>query len=122
MLINSAMNEGLAGMQQSQKKMLQAAQDIARAGLPTDSTVPNPTATGAAPRTNAGTAANDLTAANTVEAVGADVRSASAYNARQGDVVTPLIEQSRQQLIFDASANVVSAANQTLGRLIDDLS
>ena len=31
-------------------------------------------------------------------------------------------EQSRQQLIFDASANVVSAANQTLGRLIDDLS
>lgn len=122
MLINSAMNEGLAGMQQSQKKMLQAAQDIARAGLPTDATVPNPTATGAAPRTNAGTAANDLTAANTVEAVGADVRSASSYNARQGDVVTPLIEQSRQQLIFDASANVVSAANQTLGRLIDDLS
>ena len=35
MLINSAMNESLAGMQQSQKKMLQAAQDIARAGLPT---------------------------------------------------------------------------------------
>lgn len=136
MLINSAMNEGLAGMQQSQKKMLQAAQDIARAGLPTDTTVPNPTATGAAPRTNAGTAATDLNAANTVEAVGADVRSASAYAAgqgdyvqsqgdyaqSQGDLVTPLIEQSRQQLIFDASANVVSAANQTLGRLIDDLS
>lgn len=129
MLINSAMNEGLAGMQQSQKKMLQAAQDIARAGLPTDTTVPNPTATGAAPRTNAGTAANDLNAANTVEAVGADVRSVSAYAAGQGDyaqgdgdLVTPLIEQTRQQLIFDASANVVSAANQTLGRLIDDLS
>lgn len=129
MLINSAMNEGLAGMQQSQKKMLQAAQDIARAGLPTDTTVPNPTATGAAPRTNAGTAATDLNAANTVEAVGADVRSASAYTPgqgdyaqSQGDLVTPLIEQSRQQLIFDASANVVSAANQTLGRLIDDLS
>ena len=122
MLINSAMNEGLAGMQQSQKKMLQAAQDIARAGLPTDTTVPNPNATGAAPRTNTGTAADDLNAANTVEAVGADVRSASAYTTGQGDVVAPLIEQSRQQLIFDASANVVSAANQTLGRLIDDLS
>ena len=49
MLINSAMNEGLAGMQQSQKKMLQAAQDIARAGLPTDTSILNPNATGDAP-------------------------------------------------------------------------
>lgn len=122
MLINSAMNEGLAGMQQSQKKMLYAAQQIARAGLPTDSSVVNPNATGAAPRTNAGTAANDLNAANTVEAVGSDTRSASAYAADRGDVVGALVEQKRQQLVFDASANVVSAANETLGRLIDDLS
>jgi hypothetical protein len=122
MLINSAMNEGLAGMQQSQKKLLQTAQDIARAGLPTDKPVPNPTATGAAPRSNAGTAVDDLSAANTVEAVEADVRSVSTYRANQGDVTGALIEQTRQQLIFDASANVVSAANDTLGRLIDDLS
>lgn len=122
MLINSAMNEGLAGMQQSQKKMLQAAQDIARSGLPTDTTIFNPNATGDAPRTNVGGAVNDLTAANTVEAVGNDVRSASAYGADRGDLVGSLIEQNRQQLVFDASANVVSAANQTLGRLIDDLS
>lgn len=122
MLINSAMNEGLAGMQQSQKKMLQAAQDIARAGLPTETKTPNPTATGVAPRSNAGTAVDDLNAANTVEAVGAEVRATSAYKADHGDVVGALIEQNRQQLVFDASANVVSAANDSLGRLIDDLS
>ena len=92
MLINSAMNEGLAGMQQSQKKMLQAAQDIARAGVPTDNRTPNPTATGVAPRSNAGTAVDDLNAANTVEAVGAEVRSTSAYKADHGDVVGALIE------------------------------
>jgi len=122
MLINSAMNEGLAGMQQSQKKMLQAAQDIARAGLPTDTSILNPNATGDAPLTNVGGAVNDLSAANTVEAVGNDVRSTSAYGADRDDLVGSLIEQNRQQLVFDASANVVSAANQTLGRLIDDLS
>ncbi len=122
MLINSALNEGLAGMQQSQKKLQQSAQEIARAGLPTERTVPNPTATGEAPRSNAGTAVDDLNAVNTVEAVGDDLRSVSAYKADQGDVVGALIEQSRQQLVFDASANVVSAANETLGRLIDDIS
>ena len=65
---------------------------------------------------------DDLNAVNTVEAVGGDLRSVSAYKADQGDVVGALIEQSRQQLVFDASANVVSAANETLGRLIDDIS
>lgn len=129
MLINSALNEGLAGMQQSQKKMLQAAQDIARAGLPTDARVINPNATGAAPRTNAGLAVDDLTATNTVEAAGGTARSAGSYTsgsdsytAGNGDVAGALIEQRKQQLYFDASANVVTAANETLGRLIDDLS
>lgn len=122
MLINSAMNEGLAGMQQSQKKMLHAAQQIARAGLPTDANVINPNATGTAPRTNAGAAVDDLTAANTVEAVGSDTRSSSPYTADSGDVVGALIEQKQQQLVFDASARVVGTASQTLGRLIDDLS
>jgi|GEM_PF-349614 hypothetical protein len=122
MLINSAMNEGLAGMQQSQKKILHTAQQIARAGLPTDTPVNNPNATGAAPRSNAGTTVDDLNAANTVEAVDKNFRSASAYSADSGDVVGALIEQKQQQLVFDASANVVSAANKALGRLIDDIS
>jgi hypothetical protein len=117
MLINSAMNEGLAGMQQSQKKMLQAAQDIVRAGVPTDASLPNPTGR-VTPQTNVGTAAPDLNASNTVGAATAGAKSGSST----GDLVEPLIEQKRQQLLFDASANVVKAANDTLGRLIDDLS
>lgn len=117
MLINSAMNEGLAGMQQSQKKMLQAAQDIVRAGVPTDASVPNPTGR-LAPQTNAGTAAPDLNANNTVAATASSAKSGVASD----DLVGPLVEQKRQQLLFDASANVVKAANDTLGRLIDDIS
>jgi hypothetical protein len=122
MLINSAMNEGLAGMQQSQKKMLHAAQQIARAGVPTGTNVVNPSATGTAPRSNAGVAVDDLTAANTVEAVDNDTRSTPSYSADRGDVVGALIEQKQQQLVFDASARVVGAANQNIGRLIDDIS
>lgn len=122
MLINSAMNEGLAGMQQSQKKMLQAAQDIVRAGMPTDASLPNP-AGRVAPQTNAGTAAPDLNANNTVGAAAAGARTGNSLGAdRPTDIVEPLIEQKRQQLLFDASANVVKAANDTLGSLIDDLS
>ena len=122
MLINSAMNEGLAGMQQSQKKMLQAAQDIARAGLPTDTGLPNPNATGAAPRTNAGAAVADLNASNTVEAVASGAKSGGAKRSGLDSLMEPLLEQNKQQLLFDASANVVQAANDTLGRLIDDIS
>ena len=117
MLINSAMNEGLAGMLQSQKKMLQAAQDIVRAGVPTDASVPNRTGR-LAPQTNAGTAASDLNANNTVAAAAPSAKSGVATD----DLVGPLVEQKRQQLLFDASGNVVKAANDTLGGLIDDLS
>jgi hypothetical protein len=117
MLINSAMNEGLAGMQQSQKKMQQSAQDIVRAGIPTDTRTYNPAGT-AAPQTNAGTAAPDLNASNTVSASAAGAKSGDA----KGDLMGSLIEQKRQQMLFDASANVVEAANNTLGSLIDDLS
>ena len=121
-MLSSVMNEGLAGMQQSQKKMQVAAQEVVRAGVPTDGSAINPGATGATPATDAGTAATDLGARNSVEAAAKTEAGVSGYNSQQGDVVEPLIEQKRQQLMFDASANVVQAANKTLGSLIDDLS
>lgn len=121
MILNSAMNEGLAGMQQSQRKMQQAAHDIVKAGIATDASQQNPTATGSVPSTNAGTSVDDLPATSTVEATQPGVRSAGS-DRRSGDIVEPLIEQRQQQLIFDASANVVQATNETLGKLIDDLS
>lgn len=117
MIVNSAMNEGLAGMQQSQKRMLQAAEDIARAGVPTEARNQQSGSLDAAV-TNSGLAASDLPAQSTVGA--ATELDPSRFAA--GDVVEPLIEQKRQQVLFDASANVVRAANENLGQLIDDLS
>lgn len=121
MIINSAMNEGLAGMQQSQRKMQQAAQDIVQAGIATDASQQNVTATGSIPSTNAGTNVDDLPATSTVEATQPSLRGPGSER-RSGDIVEPLIEQKQQQLMFDASANVVKAANENLGKLIDDLS
>lgn len=123
MLINSALHEGLAGMQQSQKKMHQAAQDIVRAGLPTDASGMNPAApTGAVPLSDPGVAVDDLNAQQVVEAASETERASAAFSVKSGDLTGALIEQNRQQMIFDASANVVSAVNDNLGRLIDDLS
>ena len=121
MILNSVMNEGLSGMQQSQRKMQQAAQDIVQAGIATDAKLQNPAGTGAVPSTNAGTSVDDLPATATVEAAQPGTRSAGS-DRKVGDVVEPLIEQRQQKLIFDASANMVQAANETLGKLIDDLS
>ncbi len=121
-VLNTVLNEGFTGMQQSQKKMLQAAQDIVRAGLPRDQASLNPSSTGATPVTDAGAATNDVAANQAVEANGRADRSTGGYSASQGDIVEPLIEQKRQQLLFDASASVVKTASETLGTLIDDLS
>lgn len=120
MLINSALNEGLAGMQQSQRRMLQAAEDIVKAGMPTDRSLPNNASTAVA-TTNNGTAAQDLPPGQSIEALD-EAERPSLSRSGQGDIVEPLIEQKRQQLLFDASANVVKAANETIGSLIDDLS
>lgn len=121
MVLNSVMSEGLQGMQQSQRKMQQAAQDIVQAGVGTDGQQQNPAATGAVPSTNVGTNVTDLPATSTVEAAQPNERSTSS-DRRSGDVVESLIEQKEQQLVFDASANVVQSANETLGKLLDDLS
>ncbi len=122
MLVNSVLNEGVAGMQQSQKKMLQAAQDIVRAGQPQDRSELNPNPTGATPLTDAGAAVPDLPAVGAVEANSSLQEDSAGYGSQYGDVAEPLIEQRRQQLLFSASANVVQVANDTLGTLIDDLS
>lgn len=117
MVINSALNEGLSGMQQSQRRMQQAAEDIVKAGMPTDRSLPNSQSMDIA-TTNNGTAA-DLAGTQSVEAID---ESEQTYGFNRGDIVEPLIEQKRQQLMFDASANVVKAANNMLGSFIDDMS
>lgn len=121
MIITSVMQEGYSGLQHSQRKMQQAAQDIVQAGIATDGSQQNPAASGSIPSSNAGTSVNDLPATSTVEAAQPPERDVM-NSRRNADVVQSLIEQKQQQLIFDASANVVHSANQSLGKLIDDLS
>lgn len=120
MLLNSLMGEGLAGMQHSQSKMHAAARDIARAGLPAGESGPQPMGTGPVPASDAGVAATDLAPVQVVPA--ALSTQAVAERPPHGDVVEAMIEQRRQLTLFDASAKLVSTANETLGRLIDDLS
>lgn len=121
MILTSVMQEGYSGLQQSQKKMQQAAQDIVQAGVATDGSQLNAAAVGRIPSSNAGTSVNDLPAASTVEASQPTERD-QLNSRRSADVVESLVEQKQQQLIFDASANVVHSANESLGKLIDDLS
>ena len=119
MIMSAAANAGLMGMQQSQKKLHQAAEDIARAGLPMAA---SPSA-GPVPTGTPGAIATDLAPALTVEA-SADSQATDRRRNEPapGDVISPLMEQRQQQLIFDASATVVSEADAMLGRLIDELS
>lgn len=122
MILNSAISEGLAGMQQSQKKMQQAADDIVKAGVATDSSPRNLAASAAHPVSNAGTAIDDLPADRVVGATSPGAESRGAEIKRSDDIVGPLIEQKKQELLFNASANVVETSQKALGSLIDDLS
>lgn len=125
MISNSVISEGLAGMQQSQKRMAQAAQDVAKAGLPLDQAGRSSSEAQTAPVSESGTAANDLPANNQIQDAQSLSSAAANYSSSQSgvqDIVEPLIEQRVQQRVFDASANVVQVGNETLGTLIDDLS
>jgi hypothetical protein len=93
MAIGSVMQTGLAGMQTSQREMVKAADQVAKAGLePQGMTPPAP---------------GDLAPAER------PVKTSSQ------DLVEPLIEMRRQEQIFTASAKMVSIADKTLGSLID---
>ncbi len=120
MLLNSLMGEGLAGMQHSQSKMHAAARDIARAGLPAGESGPQPMGTGPVPASAAGVAAPDLSPRQIVPA--ALKAQAGSERRSHGDVIDALVEQRRQLTLFNASAKIVTTANESLGRLIDDLS
>lgn len=126
MVLNSVLNEGVAAMQQSQKKMLQAAEDIVSAGVPRDRSALNPNATGAKPVTDAGAAADDLPAAATIEAASQTERAQSGGRSQnaadQKSIEESLIAQKQQSLVFDALASLVTTSNESVGTLIDDLS
>lgn len=117
MIINSAMNEGLAGLQNSQRRMHQAAEDIVKAGVPTDGGYQDAAGSLDATASNNGLAASDLPATATVGAA-----TETEQTRLPKDIVESVIDLKKQELLFDASANIVKVANDTMGQLIDDLS
>lgn len=87
---SSVLNEGLRGLQNAQKEILRSAEDIANA--------------------------------NVRPAQGAEAASELApeqqVNESQ-DITEPLINLRRQEQLFNASAQIVKTADETLGSLLD---
>lgn len=96
-MIHSVLNEGVKGMQASQREMQKAAHEIASANIP-----PN---TQAAPQNPADAAIPPV--------------SETPKSSATGGIEEPVIELKRQELLFTASAAVVSTANKTIGSLLD---
>ena len=98
-MISSVLNEGLRGLQHSQREMAKSAHEIAQFNVRDDnleaSSLQNP------------------------EDVLIEPVNRPEQNANSGDIAEPIIELKRQELLFTASAKVVSVADQTLGSLLD---
>lgn len=91
----SLLNQGLQGMQKSQQEIQRSANDIARANIDPATQV-------------------DSAAAQSGQATNGDQKVEASQ-----DVVEPLINLRRQEQLFNASAQIVKTADQTLGSLLD---
>lgn len=64
--------------------------------------------------------AQQVAAAGTTKPQGSEATApVQAGSGSTMDIVEPLVNISQQQQVFDASARVVSAENENIGRLID---
>lgn len=95
-MLSSVMNEGVRGLQSSQREMQKSANEIARANIrerPEESARPElPTVISPVEETQ---------------------------ESSQRGIEEPLIELMRQEQIFTANAKVIAVASKTLGSLID---
>ncbi len=95
-MVSSAINEGVRGLQNSQRELQRSAADIARANI---RETPREAVDNAPP-----------SALQPVQ---------ETQESAQRGIEESLIELRRQEQIFTANAQVVSVAEQTLGSLID---
>ena len=98
-MIGSVLNEGLRGLQHSQREIAKSAHEIAHFNVRD----------------------NNLEASSLESPEDALVEpvNQSEQAANTGDIAEPIIELKRQELLFTASAKVVSVADNTLGSLLD---
>ncbi len=100
-MVNSVINEGARGLQNSQRELLRSANEIVKAGT-----------TG-----SENAVASDNRAETSTISPLKDVDESN----RSGDISEPLTELRRQELLFNASAKVVSTGDEALGSLLDTL-
>jgi len=97
-MVSSVLHEGARGLHNSQRDILKSANDIARANVRDD-------------------------ISSTVTPVAEETPFAPVEETRESQSSDgfgqTLVELRKQEQIFNASANVISVANQTLGSLID---
>ena len=97
-MISSVLNEGVRGLQNSQRELQKTAGEIARTNVQSSPVEP-------------ATAAEEGTVIPPVE------EPPKAVSER--DISEALVELRKQEQLFTASAQVVKVADQTLGSLID---
>lgn len=97
-MVTSVANEGVRGLQNSQREIVRAASEIARANVRPDAT-------------------NPVSETNTASPLAPVEESAQSEPRR--DIAEPLIELRRQEQVFNASAEVTSTENRALGSLLD---
>lgn len=97
-MVGSVLNEGVRGLQTSQRDIVRAANEIARANVRPEATSPE-------------TERDVSTPLQPVEE--------TAQTERRQDISEPLIELRRQEVLFNASAEVVATADQALGSILD---
>ncbi len=102
-MIGSVLNEGVRGLQQSSREIQRSAQEISRANI------------GPSGQENART---EQTTQPEEQSTLSPLQEGPETSA-QRDISEPLIELRRQEQLFNASAEVVSVADQTLGSIID---
>ncbi|BFM13350.1 hypothetical protein R50072_35030 [Simiduia litorea] len=92
----SLLNQGLQGLQKSQQEIQRSANDIARLNI------------------DPATQASPVEPAQAGQAQSSDQKVESSQ-----DVVEPLINLRRQEQLFNASAQIIKTADETLGSLLD---
>lgn len=89
----SVLNTGLQGMQKAQREIVGSAQQIAELNIQPETQASDPAQAQQAPR--------------------------DQQVAETQDVVEPLVNLKRQEQLFNASAQIVKTADETLGSLLD---
>lgn len=115
-MYDSVFQAGVAGMQQSHSRLQQIQHDVSRLNAHS-SPQPRTSLADAVAVPAAGAAVKDLPPSLSVPQ---SSQAPASAGRKPQDLTGLLVEQKKEQLLFTASARVVSTASQTLGRVLNE--